>query len=140
MNKKGNNQNVDNKNKIKSELVQAFLEMLMVVKVYHWKTYSYAQHKATDKLYKELNEYIDEFVEVMLGKYNMRLNMKGKNIIFTDPPTKEEFKKIINSYKILLEKKMNKYIDIHLDTDLLNIRDAILGSLNQFLYLITFNK
>jgi DNA-binding ferritin-like protein len=122
----------------KEELVNYFLELLMTIKVYHWKTKSYAEHKATDELYSSLNENIDKFVEIMLGKYKMRLVMKGKNIKFTDPSTKAGIKKIINSYKILLEKHMNKYIIVSKDTDLINIRDEILGSLNQFLYLLTF--
>ncbi len=122
----------------KEELVNYFLELLMTIKVYHWKTKSYAEHKATDELYSSLNENIDKFVEIMLGKYKMRLVMKGKSIKFTDPSTKAGTKKIINSYKILLEKHMNKYIIVSKDTDLINIRDEILGSLNQFLYLLTF--
>ena len=128
-----------NTKKMRSELVQHFLEMLMVIKVYHWKTYSYAEHKATDELYERLNENIDKFVEVMLGKTESRLDMKGKKIEFTDPSTKKALKNIVNNYKILLEDKMNKYIDINKDTDLLNIRDEILGDINQFLYLITFS-
>ena len=132
------NKKINNK-KMKSELVQHFLEMLMVIKVYHWKTYSYAEHKATDELYERLNDNIDKFVEVMLGKSESRLIMKGKKIEFSDPSTKKALKNIVNNYKILLADKMNKYIDINKDTDLLNIRDEILGNINQFLYLITFS-
>jgi DNA-binding ferritin-like protein len=120
------------------ELVNYFLELLMIIKVYHWKTKSYAEHKATDKLYLLLNENIDRFVETMLGKTETRLKMKGKSITFTDPSTKKEMVKIINSYKTLLEKNMNKYIDVVKDTDLITIRDEILGNLNRFLYLLTF--
>lgn len=141
-NKKVTNKNVNNKkvnsNKMKSELVQHFLEMLMIIKVYHWKTYSYAEHKATDELYERLNENIDKFVEIMLGKNESRLIMKGKKIEFSDPSTKKSLKVLVNNYKDLLENKMNNYINIHKDTDLTNIRDEILGNLNQFLYLITF--
>jgi len=146
MNDKKNNQKNNSKKsnkkdniKMKSELVQHFLEMLMIIKVYHWKTYSYAEHKATDELYERLNENIDKFVEVMLGKTESRLIMKGKKIEFTDPSTKKALKNIVYNYKILLADKMNKYIDIEKDTDLLNIRDEILGNINQFLYLITFS-
>ena len=49
-------------------IVTMFLQMLNTVKLYHWKTSSYAQHKATDDLYSSLNESIDSFVEIMLGK------------------------------------------------------------------------
>ena len=64
--------------------------------------------------------------------------MKGRAIEISDPKTIEQFKKIINSNKVLLEKKMGKYLILNSDTDLLNIRDEILGDLNQFLYLATF--
>lgn len=124
--------------KSESELVNHFLELLMIIKVYHWKTHSYSEHKATDNLYDQLNENIDKFVEIMLGKTNSRLNMKNKSIVFTDPNTKNNLKKIINNYKILLEDKITLYIGLSKNTDLLNIRDEILGNLNQFLYLLTF--
>ena len=124
----------------KSILINHFLELLMIIKVYHWKTHSYAEHKATDKYYKQLNENIDRFVEVMLGKKETRLNMKNKTISFSDPSTKKELIKIINNYIELLENKMNIYIDMSKDTDLLTIRDEILADTNQFLYLLTFNK
>ena len=124
--------------KSKNELVNYFLQLLINVKVFHWKTKSYAVHKATDELYEELNEYIDKFVEVMLGKDGSRLNMKDRKIIITDPSTKIEFKKIMYDYRILLENKMNQYISEKGNTDLYNIRDEILGNINQFLYLITF--
>jgi len=112
----------------------------MIVKIYHWKTHSYAEHKATDELYERLNENFDKFVEVMMGRYDIRLNMKGKSIKFTDPSTKKDFKKIIFEFRTLIENDMNKYINVLKDTDLLNIRDEILGNLDQFLYLLTLNK
>jgi DNA-binding ferritin-like protein len=124
--------------KMKEEIVNLLLKLLIDVKVYHWKTKSYAEHKATDKLYDSLNENIDRFVEVLLGKEETRLNMAGKNIKIADPKTIKQFKKIINDYKNLLEKKIDKYLIIGSDTDLLTIRDEILGDLNQFLYLSTF--
>ena len=143
-NSKPNNNNNLNKNtptiKMKSDLVQHFLEMLMTIKIYHWRTYSYAEHKATDELFDKLNENIDKFVEIMLGKVDgPRLEMKNKNIPLKDPKTKLELKKIVSGYKNLLAKKMDLYINVVRDTDLLNIRDEILGHLNQFIYLLTLN-
>ena len=75
----------------KEELVNLFLELLMIVKVYHWKTKSYAEHIATDELYSTLNKNIDRFVEVMLGKNGSRLKMKGKSIKFTDRNQPQEY-------------------------------------------------
>ena len=55
------------KNK-KMEIIKTFLEILNYTKLHHWSTNSYSEHKATDELYSDLNKYIDEFVEIMLGK------------------------------------------------------------------------
>ena len=133
-----NNSKKPSRNPHKEELVNLLLKLLIDVKIYHWKTKSYPEHKATDQLYESLNENIDKFVEILLGKDEARLNMKGRAIEISDPKTIEQFKKIINSNKVLLEKKMGKYLILNSDTDLLNIRDEILGDLNQFLYLATF--
>jgi len=134
---KNSNKNSIN-NKLKEELVNLLLKLLIIIKVYHWKTKSHPEHKATDELYSSLNEHIDKFVEVLLGKNGTRLNMKGKYIDITDPSTTEEIKKIIYGYRILLENKLEKYIPLEGNTDLYNIRDEILADLNQFLYLLTF--
>jgi len=105
------------------------LEMLVLIKMYHWKTDSYSSHKATDNLYNSLNEHMDKFVEIWLGKNQKKLN-GNLNI-----SVKYANKKILSS-------KVNKFIThlehLQLDADLLTIRDDIVGELNQFLYLLTF--
>jgi DNA-binding ferritin-like protein len=137
VNKKSNT--IINKKKLKKEeLVILLLKLLIIIKVYHWKTYSYSEHKATDELYENLNNHIDKFVEILLGKNGSRLNMKGYKIDISDPIDKEGIKKIIYEYRILLENDIDNYISAKNNTDLYTIRDEILGELNQFLYLITF--
>lgn len=42
------------------------LKMLDEIKVYHWKTNSYARHKTSDKLYSKLQPSVDKFVEMYL--------------------------------------------------------------------------
>ena len=123
----------------KSHLVKVFLEMLNMVKLYHWKTRSYAQHKATDELYEKLNSNIDTFIEVLLGKDESRIKMMEKNIDLIDSSNVKDFKKRVYEYREFLI-NMSRYFDSKRDSDLLNIRDEILGSINQFLYLMTFDK
>ena len=127
--------NVDNKKK--SLIVRTFLEMLNTVKLYHWKTRSYAQHKATDELYERLNGHVDKFIEVLLGKDESRIKMVEKRCELLDYSESSDFKTRIYEYREFLV-DMNKYFDAKRDTDLLNIRDEILGDINQFLYLMTF--
>ena len=121
-------------------IVTMFLQMLNTVKLYHWKTSSYAQHKATDELYGNLNTNIDSFVEVMLGKTGGRVNLTFvKTLPLLDYTNVADFKREVAKYKQFLI-DMNKDADLNItnNSDLLNIRDEILANLNQFTYLLTF--
>lgn len=120
-----------------TNITKVFLEMLNTVKLYHWKTYSYAKHSATDALYKDLNKYIDEFVEVMLGKKGTRIPNFSCNIKLENTSSNDVFKKKVYKYRDFLI-SMNETFDSKIDSDLLNVRDEILGAINQFLYLLTF--
>jgi DNA-binding ferritin-like protein len=112
--------------------------MLNTVKLYHWKTSNYAEHKATDELYTNLNLNIDTFVEVMLGKTGSRVNLTGqKSIPLLDYTNVEDFKKEIERYKAFLN-GMSADASLNSNTDLMNIRDELLSNLNQFTYLLTF--
>lgn len=121
-------------------IVTMFLQMLNTVKLYHWKTTSFAQHKATDELYANLNSSIDTFVETMLGKTGSRVNLTGtKSIPLLDYTDLSDFKKVVESYKnFLINMNSDAILKSNSNTDLMNIRDEILGHLNQFTYLITF--
>lgn len=119
-------------------MITMFIQMLNTVKLYHWKTSSYAEHKATDELYSNLNSTIDSFVEIMLGKTGSRVNLTGvKSIPLLDYTDISNFKKEVKMYKDYLI-GLNTGLDAKNDTDLLNIRDEMLGHLNQFTYLLTF--
>jgi len=126
-------------NREKSNIVKMFLQVLNMVKLYHWKTHSFAQHKATDELYERLNENIDTFVEILLGKDQSRVKMLEKRIELTDSDNLKDFKSKIFEYRTFLT-DMNMFFDIKRDSDLLSVRDEILGDINQFLYLLTFDK
>lgn len=126
-------------NASKSHLVVVFLEILNMVKLYHWKTQSYARHKATDELYASLNENVDRFIEVLLGKDNKRIKMMEKKIDLIDPANVSEFKTRIYEYREFLT-DMNLHFSEKTDMDLLSIRDELLADINQFLYLMTFRK
>lgn len=122
------------------EIAVVFLEMLMMVKLFHWKTTSYATHKATDELYTKLNANIDAFIEILLGKSGSRINlMSNKQIKLVDLSNQEAFKSEIETFKgYLVSLNDNKAMQTMTNTDLFNIRDTILGDLNQLLYLLTF--
>lgn len=123
------------------EITVIFLEMLLMVKLFHWKTTSFATHKATDELYAKLNANIDSFIEVLLGKSGVRTDLTShKQIRLVDVSSVETLKREIEQFKsYLVNLNENATMKKMSNTDLYNIRDTILGDMNQFLYLLTFN-
>ncbi len=125
--------------------VPIFLNMLNTVKLYHWKTTNYATHKATDDLYASLNDKLDNFVEVLLGKNDMGGRAKYLSSMpmqkLTIYSNNTDFSKQIDQYKtFLINLSDNALLSEKRNTDLLAIRDEILADLNKFLYLLTLTK
>ena len=132
-------------NNLMNGIVGRFLTMLNTVKLYHWKTRSYSTHKATDELYETLNTKIDSFVEILLGKESISNGKKRdkilnvKNLSFKTYNHQNDFKKQIEEYKLFLINLSNSSLNTSANSDLMNLRDEILGLMNQFLYLLTLN-
>lgn len=125
-------------NEIKAKLVKTFFEILHSIKLYHWKTKSYAQHEATDELHEKLSSQVDRFVEVLIGKTSSRIYMVEKKMRLYDFDTKTEFKdKIFEFRQFLID--LNDIFYKKKDSDLLTIRDDMLETVNQFLYLLTLS-
>jgi hypothetical protein len=128
-----------NKKMYKSQIVKIFLELINMVKLYHWRTKSYAQHQATDDLHGRLNKHTDEFVEVLIGKDSSRIKMVSKKMKLIDSDNTNEFKSRIYEFRDFFT-DMDQYFDKKKDSDLMTIRDELLIDINQFLYLMTFDK
>ena len=123
----------------KSNIVKIFLEVINMIKLYHWKTRSYSEHKATDELYDRISDNTDKFIEVLMGKDQSRIQMIESKIDLIDPNKLTDFKDRIHKFREFLE-DIDIYFDKRNDSDLLNIRDEMLSDVNQFLYLISMNK
>ena len=113
-----------------------------MIKLFHWKTTSYATHKATDELYSKFNSNMDSFIEILLGKTASRTDLtQTHSIRLLDLTSKESLISEINKFKnCLVNLNNNPVMKQMANTDLYNIRDTILGDMNQFLYLLTFDK
>ena len=138
--KHGSSSSLDGFKRLKQEIVLKFIEILNTVKLFHWKTHSFATHKATDELYSKLNEHIDSFVEVMLGKEGDRVHLTNvRSIVLKDFTYPEQFKREMEDFKtFLVDLNDNRAMKFMSNSDLYNIRDEILGDVNQYLYLHTF--
>lgn len=125
--------------KFQKEIAIRFLEMLLMVKLYHWKTRQYSSHIATDEFYERLNHHMDKFMEILLGKTQVRMDLLNvKSISLIDLKDIDQFKGKLNDFKkYLVNLEENPGIKSMSNTDLLNIRDEILGHINQLLYLLS---
>lgn len=137
---RGNNGNSSVYANFEREITMKFFEMLLLIKLYHWKTHSYATHKATDELYSKINDHMDKFMEVLLGKTSMRINlMRQKSIPLYDLNNTSQLIQKVKEFKgYLVNLNNQKAMRSMSNSDLLNIRDEILGDMNQFLYLLSF--
>uniref|UniRef100_A0A6C0CHG3 Uncharacterized protein n=1 Tax=viral metagenome TaxID=1070528 RepID=A0A6C0CHG3_9ZZZZ len=121
-----------------AEIVNIMLTLRNQIKIYHWETMSFSRHKATDQLVEKLDDAIDTFVEVYIGKYG-RPNLTAKTgRIQLRNYKDEEAATLLKEGVDWMSEKLPKLLKPS-DTDLLNIRDEILAHLNKTLYLFTFH-
>ncbi len=118
--------------------VQFFLSLREQIKLYHWQTHSYARHKATDEVIDSLDKVIDEYVEVYMGKYGRPRVGAGTNTIKLANLNEKSAVAFVKSAIQHLQGPLTKRLK-PTDTDLMNLRDEMLGHLNQLLYLFTLH-
>jgi len=110
------------------------------IKLFHWQTKSYAEHKTLDKLFQKFVQLTDDLVETVSGKYG-RGYLTGeagtlclKNYEETGEYSLHSYlEEIIYSYQVTCKKACNP----ETDSEILNIIDEILATLFQTKYLLT---
>jgi hypothetical protein len=119
------------------EIAMIFLAFRDQLKIYHWQTLSYARHKASDKLVDDITDQIDRFMEVLQGSRNLRLLLTSKSgkIKFTNQHDENATATLV---------AFREWLTIGLPSmlkpfgkDLTNIRDEMLESVNNTIYLYT---
>ena len=100
------------------------------MKLYHWQTKSYGRHKASDELVEELDSLTDKYIEAYSGAYqNINLtNTMNIELVNTCDKT-------ISSYLKANKKIINETFDQIKDTELLNIKDELIGVIDKTIYL-----
>ena len=114
------------------QVVMQLVQMEQQMRIFHWQTKSHARHKAFGKVYSNLGDLIDTFTEAWMGK-NGRVRVSGPIELQNLGGDVEQ---IVDGYIETLV-GMTDILDPQRDTDLLNIRDEILGEFNKLKYLLT---
>ena len=120
-----------------SEIIKRLVELQIQLKFLHWQTKSYAKHQAYGNLYGDLDELIDDFVEACMGKHG-RPKFSGGYSIEGEDLEEIELGELLTQVEGFLI-SFNEVYDPQADSDLLNIRDEMLSSLNKLRYLLTLN-
>lgn len=115
------------------DIVISMMTIRDQIKLYHWQTRMFSRHKATDDLVAKLDLNIDTFVETYMGKYG---RPRVSNSIRLTNFSEAAAKTFVERQRVFLSRVLPRKLRGD-DTDLLNIRDTILGDLNQVLYLFT---
>ena len=113
-------------------IVKSFLCFKNQIKLYHWRTTSYARHKATDDFLISFDEKVDKFVEAMIGGRDIKPSDKFR-IDFVSLTDKSVID-YINTFKEFLVFELPTLLFEH-ETDLFNLKDEILADLNKMIYL-----
>lgn len=118
------------------ECITKFLTLQNQLRIHHWQTPSYAEHKALGNAYEGLDDLIDTFVETYMGKYgkdteqNRSIDLYGYETSHPMP--------VIKFFEDYLSNELPQDLKEE-DTDLLNIRDEMLALLNKTKYLLTLH-
>lgn len=116
--------------------IQFFFTMREQLKLYHWQTGMFARHKGTDDVIGSLDGLIDLFVEVYMGRRGRPSVTRSTNTIVLRNMSEKSAMKFVKDCILYLQNGLTKGLKED-DTDLLNIRDEMLGELNKLLYLFT---
>lgn len=124
------------KNQRFGDVVQYFLTIQNIIQIYHWQTKSYSRHTASGNYYETISGLIDKFIESYQGKYGrFSLDQNNSKISLMIEDNNQIIDFIKNFIKFLTN-DLPKYVE-STDTDLLNLRDEMLGESNKLLYLFT---
>jgi hypothetical protein len=115
--------------------VNFFLSLQSQIRICHWQTKGHARHTAFGMLYEGLDPLIDEYVEQYMGKYG-RFVLDDETSNFKIQNLKDlDVKSFCKNVGQALE-QFTSELDPS-DTNLLNIRDEMLGLVYKTAYLLT---
>jgi hypothetical protein len=123
---------------MKEELILKLIQIQTQFKFMHWQTMGDAKHRAYGEIYDTLGDLIDSFTESMMGKYGRPEFESEFSIMFQDLKSLsvQNFMDGITEFLV----SMTEQLDTKYDTDLLNLRDEMLASVNKLKYLLTLKS
>lgn len=116
-------------------LITKLLSVQAQLRVFHWQTKSYAEHKAIGKLYETLDGLTDTFVETFSGRKGVPAATGNFTFVAENYKDNKAVVAFLDEFIVYLKQDVPSMLDSK-DSDLLNIRDEMLGAVNQTKYLL----
>lgn len=123
---------------MKEELILKLVQIQNQFRFLHWQTFGDAKHRAYGEIYDSLGEKMDVFIEAMMGKYGRPSFPNEFVIAFQDIQSLNLQNFVDGIVEFLVS--ITDLLDSKYDTDLLNIRDEMLGAINQLKFLLTLKS
>jgi DNA-binding ferritin-like protein len=114
--------------------IAPFLSFLNQLKVFHWQTSSYSQHKALGKAYTNLDNLFDTFVEAYYGKYGKIIDVELYTTVSDAIASDTSVLKTIGNRKRDLLQYLRSDVVRDSDGDLKNIVDEIEAEISLLQY------
>lgn len=116
-------------------LITTLLTLQAQLRVLHWQTKSYAEHQALGGLYEALDGKVDEFVETFSGRYGVPAAKDSYKLTLVNYKDNAAVVEILDAAISYMTKEVPSLLKSE-DTDLLNIRDEMIGAINKTKYLL----
>jgi hypothetical protein len=114
-------------------VVKTLMEAIVATKLFHWATTNFASHESTCVLANDLYAKMDALVEGMLSKGS---KSALKDYTISIKTNYDGFREALRQVQVMLrgldDPKMSPFAR---ETQILNLRDEILSSIDRFLYL-----
>jgi hypothetical protein len=116
-------------------MIDKLLGLQNQLRMYHWQTTSFSEHKALGKAYDTLDELIDTFVETWMGIHGKVSVAGGIRMTLLDYASDGPDKLLAQATEFFTTGELGSALNGN--TDLANIRDEMLGTVNRTKYLLT---
>lgn len=117
---------------MEKELLSNVLQIQAQIKVLHWQTESFAEHKAFDEVYESLGDLFDKLIEAYSGKYG-RPKFGGMKQLAVADYDNVKIDAFIDGLHQFFENTFMATTDKELD----NICQEITAELDKLKYLLT---
>ena len=119
------------------QIVASVMSTAVTAKMVHWNTKSFALHDNTNEFFSSLLDALDTLVEAMLSKNPEGLSMVPENLVRVQGTNLQGLLSVLTATEsVLASLETTPWGSF---TEILNLRDTLLESIDKFKYKLRFS-